>query len=100
MNVCRGHCVEKLYGHDCVSVQQRGWQGIRNGELLRRAEGEFDLFLTTDESLRYQQNLAGRRIQILQLSTNKLRAIIAAAELIRATITAMNPAEFRVLQIL
>jgi hypothetical protein len=38
-------------------VQQMGWAGVKNGELLRRAEGEFDLFLTADKNLRYQQNL-------------------------------------------
>jgi uncharacterized linocin/CFP29 family protein len=48
----------------------------------------FDLFVTSDQNIRYQQALAGRRIAILELSTNKLRRIEAAASLLRATIDA------------
>ena len=59
--------------------QEMGWKSIRNGELLALAEGEFDLFITADQGLAYEQNLRGRRIAILELSTNKLRAIEAAA---------------------
>lgn len=79
-----------LVGHDCVTVQQRGWGGIKNGELLRLAESEFDLFITTDQNIRYQQNLAGRRIPILELSTNDIRRLRAAGSLIQASIAAMK----------
>jgi hypothetical protein len=44
-----------LGGHICSTVQSQGWSGIKNGELLQRAEGEFDLFITSDQNLRYQQ---------------------------------------------
>ncbi len=88
-----------LSGHSCVTVQQRGWQGVKNGELLRRASGEFDLFITSDQNIRYQQNLTGQSIAILELSTNKLHRITAAAQLIRATIAAIRPAEFTHLEI-
>jgi hypothetical protein len=59
-------------------VQAQGWGGIRNGDLLQRAEGEFDLFITSDQNIRYQQNLTGRAIAILELSTNDLRRIESA----------------------
>ncbi|MDB6025966.1 MAG: hypothetical protein JWM68_2189 [Verrucomicrobiales bacterium] len=88
-----------LPGHDCMTAQQRGWGGIKNGELLKSAEGEFGLFITSDQNLRYQQNLTGRSISILELSTNKLRRIEAAAALIQSTIAAMPPGEFRQLNI-
>lgn len=68
-----------LPAHDCQPVQWCGWAGIKNGELLKLAEARFDLFITCDQSLRYQQNLSGRTIAILQLSTNKLTRILAAA---------------------
>lgn len=84
-----------LTGHDCVTAQQRGWGGIKNGDLLQRAEAEFDLFITSDQNIRYQQNLAGCRIPILELSTNDIRRIRAAASLIQSAIAAMNPGEFR-----
>ncbi len=48
--------------HSVTSVQAQGWSGIRNSELLRRAEADFDLFITSDQNIRYQQNLAGQRI--------------------------------------
>jgi hypothetical protein len=67
--------------------------------LLRLAEGEFDLFITSDQNIRYQQNLAGRRIPILELSTNKLRRIQAAAAQIQSAVAAIQPGEFRPLPI-
>ena len=88
-----------LAAHDCQPVPRMGWAGIKNGELLNLAEGPFDLFLTCDQSLRYQQNLQGRRIAILLLSTNKLNRILAAAaELVQAVAT-LRPGEFKTLQI-
>jgi hypothetical protein len=41
-----------LPGHDCTTARQRGWGGIKNGDLLRLAEGEFDLFITSDQNIR------------------------------------------------
>ena len=89
-----------LVGHDCVTVQHCGWGGIKNGELLRLAELEFDLFITTDQNIRYQQNLAGHRIPILELSTNNIRQLRAAASLIQSAVATMNKGEFRKLDIL
>ena len=50
-----------------TTVQERGWQGIKNGELLNRAEQEFDVLVTADRNLRRQQTLSGRRIAIVVL---------------------------------
>ena len=47
-----------------------GWTGTKNGELLRRAEAEFDVFVTADQQLRFQQNLSGRALAIIVLPTN------------------------------
>jgi Domain of unknown function (DUF5615) len=88
-----------LAGHECRTAQQCGWGGIKNGLLPQRAENEFGLFITSDQNLRYQQNLFGRKISILELTTNKLRRIEAAAEMIRSAIEDMKPGEFRQLQI-
>ena len=76
-----------------------GWSGIRNRELLQRAESEFDLFITADQNIRYQQQLAGRRIAIIELSSNDLRRIQAASELISDTTANIQPNEFRQLTI-
>lgn len=40
--------------HACSTVQVRGWGGIKNGDLLQLAEGEFDVFITSDQNIRYQ----------------------------------------------
>jgi predicted nuclease of predicted toxin-antitoxin system len=81
--------------HDSISVQQRGWTGIRNGDLLRLATREFDLFITSDQSIRYQQNLASSPIAILELSSNDLRRIRASARMIQSEIAAIQPGEYR-----
>ena len=88
-----------LIGHECRTAQQTGWAGIANGRLLKLAESEFDLFITSDQNLRYQQNLAGRRIAILELSTNKLRRIEAAATDVQLAIAEIKPGDFRQLLI-
>jgi hypothetical protein len=80
-----------LAGHACEPVQRRGWAGIKNGELLRLAEADFEAFITSDQSLRYQQNLTGFRIAILQLSTNKLKPIVAAAATVQAAVASRLP---------
>jgi hypothetical protein len=100
MNILLDECVpwpmhKLLTGHTCTTAQRRGWGGIKNGELLKLAEGEFDLFITSDQGIRYQQNLTHRRIAIIELSTNKIRRLTAAAELIRSAVNATKPTEFR-----
>ena len=88
-----------LVGHNCASPRHRGWDGIQNGALLRLAEGEFDLFVTSDQNLRYQQTLSNRSLRILELSTNDWRRIQAAAGLVTATIREMPAGEYRQLLI-
>jgi hypothetical protein len=46
-----------LVGHILTTVQQEGWGGIANGELIALIDGVFDVFITSDQNLRYQQNL-------------------------------------------
>jgi len=63
------------------------------------AESEFELFITSDQSIRYQQNLTGRLIPILEFSTNDLRQIQAAATLILEAVSSIQSGEFRHLKI-
>ena len=85
--------------HEIHTVVGMEWGGIKNGDLLSLAENEFELFITADQNIRYQQNLDGFHIAILELSTNDLRRIQAAATLIRSTIDALQPGQFRHLHI-
>ena len=55
--------------HESRTVPEMGWQGTKNGELLRLAAAEFDVFVTADQNLQYQQNLAGVDIGIIVLAT-------------------------------
>jgi predicted nuclease of predicted toxin-antitoxin system len=88
-----------LSNHACTTVQAKGWSGIRNGDLLQRAEAEFDLFITSDQNIRYQQNLAGRSIAILELSTNDIARIRAAASILDKAVASIQPNAFQHLDI-
>lgn len=92
--------IHRLFSdHECTTAQRRGWGGIKNGDLLRLAETEFDLFITSDQNIRYQQNLAGRQIAILELTSNDLRRILAASDRVLALIDGMPPGRFVTLEI-
>jgi predicted nuclease of predicted toxin-antitoxin system len=57
-----------LSDHEITTAFEMGWQTLENGELLAAAEGEnFELVITTDQNLRYQQNLKQRKIAIIVL---------------------------------
>ena len=81
-------------GHECAPVQRRSWGGKRNGELLRLAEAEFDLFITSDQSLQYQQNLTGRRLAILALWTTSWPKLQRHLPEIIAAIEKLNSSDF------
>ena len=90
---------QHLAEHHCTTVQGCGWAGLTNVELLRQATPEFDLFITCDQNIRYQQNLAKQEIAILQLSTNDLRRHLAAANAIRSAVVAIQSKDFKFLEI-
>lgn len=56
---------DHLIGHIVETAFELGWSTLENGELLAAAEDSFDLLITTDQNLRYQQNLAGRKLSVL-----------------------------------
>ena len=64
-----------LPGHDCVSVQRMGWAGLTNGLLLQKAQGEFDVFLTSDTNLTFQQNLTTFNITVIVLEAQSTRLV-------------------------
>lgn len=69
-------------GYDCRTVPQEGWDGYSNGRLLQLAEAQFDVFITADQNVPYEQALKGRQICIIELSTNNYRRIQAASTLL------------------
>jgi hypothetical protein len=88
-----------LIGHERSMAQRCGWGGIKNGDLLQRAEDEFDLFITADQNIEYQQNLSGHTIPILTLSTNKRRRLVAVASLIQTALATIQLGEVKRLRI-
>ena len=84
-----------LSGHECINVQKQGWKGTKNGALLALAAKEFDLFITSDQNIRYQQNLLASTMAVLELSTNDLRAIRVAGAMIQSEISTIKPSEYR-----
>src|SRR6266705_2168655 len=65
-----------LSGHEVTEAIERGWDKISNGELLKVAEAAgFDILLTTDKNIRYQQNLTGRQIAIVVLGNSTWRVV-------------------------
>jgi predicted nuclease of predicted toxin-antitoxin system len=71
------HALRKLLGsHEVVTVTFMGWAGVQNGELLQAAEDNgIDVLLTGDQTLTFEQNLAGRRLAIVVLSAIQLPII-------------------------
>lgn len=55
----------ELSGHEAATVAAVGWSSMKNGELLRRAAGRFDVFVTADQNLQYQQNLSQLPISVV-----------------------------------
>ncbi len=76
------------------TVQEMGWTGMKNGELLAVAEGQFDAFITADKKLRYQQNLTGRRLAVLVLPSNQVPVVAALLPAIEQALTAIQPGTF------
>ena len=78
-----------------------GWGGISNGDLLETAEREgFEVFIVADKNLRYQQNLSGRRMAILELWTNHRPTLEQHFAEIRAAIEKLSAGEYAMLEIL
>jgi hypothetical protein len=104
MKILLDECVpwpmhEVLAEHECTTAQKQGWTALQSGQLLSLTEGAFELFITSDQNVRYQQNLSGRSIGFLVLSTNDLRRLLAASPLIQTTVAAMKRGEHRRLEI-
>ena len=70
--------VREIIGHDVYTSPEMGWAGLNNGELLSNAEKDFDVFLTVDRNLAFQQNLPKFEIAVLVLHgrTNRLQDLI------------------------
>lgn len=74
MRILLDHCVVRRFGalidgHEVVHAGNAGWSDLENGDLIAKAEQNgFDVMITVDKNLQYQQNLSGRKISIIVLT--------------------------------
>jgi hypothetical protein len=87
-----------LPGHVVSTTFDLGWSQLANGDLLARAENQFDAFITTDQNLRYQQNFAGRKIAILVLPFASWPKLQTRTAHIAATVDALRSGDYVELQ--
>ncbi len=80
-----------LTEYSVSTVQEMGWCGMKNGALLTVAEQQFDIFITADQKLRYQQNLKGKQLSIIVLPTNQVPLVTTLLLAIRETVSKIQP---------
>lgn len=84
-----------LISHAVQTAHEKGWSTLKNGDLLTVAEREgFDVLLTTDQNLKYQQKLAGRLIAIIVLSTTSWPRIEKSADRIVTAVSRIAAGDF------
>jgi hypothetical protein len=84
-----------LIGHTVTEARDRGWDRLSNGDLLAEAErAGFDVLLTADKNIRHQQNLSGRRLAIVVLSTPQWPVVRLHIERIAAAVNAAAPGSY------
>jgi hypothetical protein len=89
-----------LAHHVVKTATQQGWQTLANGDLLTVAEAQgFDVFVTTDKNLHYQQNLTSRRIAILVIAHAQWPSLEPHVALVVAAIDKATPGTYAVVEI-
>jgi predicted nuclease of predicted toxin-antitoxin system len=101
MRILIDECIDERFrnylpGHDCQTARYAGLAGLSNGELLTAAEtARFDVFLTADQGIEYQQNLTGRNIAIiiLRAKSNRLGDLLSHVPACLAHIESIRPGQ-------
>jgi hypothetical protein len=89
-----------LSDHEVTEAIERGWDRISNGDLLKVAEAEeFDVLLTTDKRIRYQQNLTDRKIAIVVLGNSTWRVVRLYLDRIAAAVDEAKPGSYSEVEI-
>jgi len=98
MRILIDECMDERFrnalpGHDCQTVRYAGLAGLENGELLTAAEADgFEVFLTVDQGIEYQQNLITRKLAIiiLRAKSNRLKDLLPLAPICLARIKSLE----------
>jgi len=98
VKVLLDECVDQrfrneLKGHDVTTVQEAGWAGKKNGELLTLAATKYEVFITVDRNLSFQQNLPNLNIAVLVLisHTNRLADLKMLTAAVKAELSELKP---------
>ena len=85
-----------LTEHTVDTAREKGWAEFRNGNLLDNAESDgYEILITADQSMRYQQNISHRQIAVVVLLSNRWPRVQLKIEDIRTAIETVEPGEFR-----
>ena len=101
MRVLIDECIDERFrnsfpGHDCQTTRYAGLAGLKNGDLLTAAEkAAFDVFLTVDQGIEYQQNLTGKSVAviILHVKSNRLADLLTLVPASLACIESIRPGQ-------
>ena len=84
-----------LQGHTVHTAEEVGWARLRNGDLIANAEhAAYDVLLTCDQKMRYQQNISRRQIAVVVLLSNRWPQVRLKSEEIRTALEVAKPGEF------
>ena len=104
MRILLDECIDQrlakeLLGHEVKTVPQMGWTGLSNGELLGRAEGAFEIFVTVDANLPFQQELSRFSLAtfLLRAPSNRLEELRPLISLLLAILPQAKSGEVRVI---
>src|SRR5882672_12026091 len=101
MRILIDECIDERFrnslpGHACQTARYAGLAGLKNGDLLVAADtARFDVFLTVDQGIEYQQNLAARKIAIiiLRAKSNRLKDLLPLLPACLACIESIQPGD-------
>jgi hypothetical protein len=86
--------IQNRLSHLSIStIEEMGWRGIKNGTLLDFLTDKFQVLITTDKNIAYQQNLAKRRIAAIILPANEIPTVKKLLPQIEKALVALNPGE-------
>ncbi len=100
MTIFLDHCLPKrlrlfLPGQQVTTAREMRWEEIGNGKLLSLVEGQFDVFLTIDKGIKYQQNMAGRNLAVIALRAvnNRIETLIPLMPQALALLPTVEPGQ-------
>lgn len=100
MNILLDHCLNwrlkrLLPGHFVKATYEPGWDTIKNGRLLTLAESQFEVFITVDKGIKYQQNFVGRTIAVITLRgyDNKIETHAPLMPKVLASLLTVQPGQ-------